>query len=121
MSELKVEQKQSLSRTEAAQLVADLAEGLKGDGAVTLHLGGGTVELTVGTQIRCELEVEVDGNELELELELKWSSSNGASAERGDAADDDAEGDRPDEPSGSSKRTAPQNRRGPQDRRPAQT
>src|SRR3954454_11542586 len=121
MSGLKVEQKQSLSRTEAAHLVADLAEGLKGDGTVTLQLGGGTVELTVGTRIRCELEVEVDGSDFELELELKWSSSNGASAEREDGADDDAEGNRPDGPSASSRRTAPQNRRGPQDRRPAES
>ena len=80
MSGLKVEQKQSLSRAETAKLVADLAEGLKGDGEVTLKLGGGTVELTVGSQIRCELEVEADGEKFELELELKWSSSDGASA-----------------------------------------
>src|SRR4051812_22515694 len=121
MSELKVEQKQSLSRTEAAHLVADLAEGLKGDGAVTLHLGGGTVELRVGTQVRCELEVEVDGQEFELELELKWSSSNGGSAEPEDGADDDAGSDSSDERATSARRTAPQNRRGPQDRRPAQS
>ena len=61
MSGLKVEQKQSLSRAEAAKLVADLAEGLRGDGEVTLTLGGGTVELTVGPQVRCELEVETEG------------------------------------------------------------
>src|SRR3954464_14751173 len=82
MSGLKVEQKQSLSRAEAAKLVADLAEGLQGDGEVTLKLGGGTVELTVGSQIRCELEVEADGEKFELELELKWSSSNGGGAAR---------------------------------------
>src|SRR4051812_50211775 len=82
MSGLKVEQKQSLSRAEAAKLVADLAEGLKGDGEVTLKLGGGTVELTVGSQIRCELEVEADGEKFELELELKWSSWNGGGPPR---------------------------------------
>ena len=119
MSELKVEQKQSLSRTEVAQLVADLAEGLKGDGAVTLQLGGGTVELTVASQVRCELEVEVDGNEFELELELKWSSSNGGSAAPEEAAADGE--DESGEPSAPSRRAAPQNRRGPQERRPAQS
>src|SRR3954454_5797007 len=95
MSGLKVEQKQSLSRAEAAQLVADLAEGLKGDGEVTLKLGGGSVELTVGTQVRCELEVEADGEKFELELELKWSSSNGASAARAaeEEPDDEAADD----------------------------
>ena len=116
MSGLKVEQKQSLSRAEAAKLVADLAEGLKGDGEVTLKLGGGTVELTVGSQIRCELEVEADGEKFELELELKWSSSNGAPAES--VKEDDAASD--EESSDSARRVPPQNRRSPQERRPAQ-
>jgi amphi-Trp domain-containing protein len=123
MSGLKVEQKQSLSRAETAKLVADLAEGLKGDGEVTLKLGGGTVELTVGSQIRCELEVEADGEKFELELELKWSSSNGGSAESAaqEEPDDEAEGDGSEESKAASKRTAPQNRRSPQERRPAQS
>jgi amphi-Trp domain-containing protein len=127
MSGLKVEQKQSLSRAEAAQLVADLAEGLKGDGEVTLKLGGGSVELTVGTQVRCELEVEADGDEFELELELKWSSSNGAPAESEKEAGDEASGDEAsgeessgEESSDSARRVPPQNRRSPQERRPAQ-
>ena len=125
MSGLKVEQKQSLSRAETAKLVADLAEGLKGDGEVTLKLGGGTVELTVGSQIRCELEVEADGEKFELELELKWSSSDGGSARSAaeDEPDDEAEGadegDGSEESKAGSKRTAPQNRRSPQERRPA--
>jgi amphi-Trp domain-containing protein len=114
MSGLKVEQKQSLSRAEAAKLVADLAEGLKGDGEVTLKLGGGTVELTVGSQVRCELEVEADGEKFELELELKWSSSDGASAQKDE---DEASGE---ESSESAQRVPPQNRRSPQERRPAQ-
>jgi amphi-Trp domain-containing protein len=120
MSGLKVEQKQSLSRAEAAKLVADLAEGLQGDGEVTLKLGGGTVELTVGSQIRCELEVEADGEKFELELELKWSSSNGTSAQKDSAPkeeDDEASGE---ESADSAQRVPPQNRRSPQERRPAQ-
>jgi amphi-Trp domain-containing protein len=117
MSGLKVEQKQSLSRAEAAKLVADLAEGLKGGGEVTLKLGGGTVELTVGSQVRCELEVEADGEKFELELELKWSSSNGVPAETEKEADEEASGD---ESSDSAQRVPPQNRRSPQERRPAQ-
>jgi amphi-Trp domain-containing protein len=119
MSGLKVEQKQSLSRAEAAKLVADLAEGLKGDGEVTLKLGSGTVELTVGPQLRCELEVEADGEKFELELELKWSSSNGGPTSKDD--DDEADDEAADEESAdSSKRVPPQNRRSPQERRPAQ-
>ena len=122
MSGLKVEQKQSLSRAEAAKLVADLAEGLKGDGEVTLKLGGGTVELTVGSQVRCELEIEADGDKFELELELKWSSSNGARAETEDEDEDEKEDDEAsgEESADAAKRVPPQNRRSPQERRPAQ-
>jgi amphi-Trp domain-containing protein len=116
MSVLKVEQKQSLSRAEAAKVVADLAEGLKRDGEVTLKVGGGTVELTVGSQVRCELEVESDGEKFELELELKWSSSDGAASQKDE--DDEASGG---ETADSAQRVPPQNRRSPQERWPAQT
>src|SRR5688500_8421020 len=74
-SEVKIEQKQVLSRTEAARFIAALAEGLADDGKVTVRLGSSTLELSVASQVDCELEVAVDGDEIELELELKWSVS----------------------------------------------
>ncbi|MBY3553482.1 amphi-Trp domain-containing protein [Modestobacter lapidis] len=89
MSDVKVQQKQTLSRQEAARLIAALAEGLGGDGKVTVQLGGSTLELSVADQVGYELEVEVDGDQIELELELKWSTSS-ASAE---PADDDPDED----------------------------
>jgi amphi-Trp domain-containing protein len=73
MPDVKVENKVTMTRHEAAQWLAELAEGLSGDGRVTIRLSHSTVELDVPGRLRCEAEVEVDGNEVELELELKWS------------------------------------------------
>ncbi|WP_051683816.1 amphi-Trp domain-containing protein [Blastococcus sp. URHD0036] len=92
MSDVKVKQKQSLSRQEVARLLVELAEGLSGDGKVTVQLGNSTLELKVAEQLRCELEVVVDGDEIELELELKWSTSGRAAESAADeAAGDDHE------------------------------
>ncbi len=88
VSDVRVQQKQSLSRQEAARFIAALAEGLGEDGKVAVRLGNSTLELSVTDQVDCELEVEVDGDEIELELELKWSTSGRASAE---AAEDESE------------------------------
>src|SRR3712207_4082107 len=78
---VKVQQKQSLSRQDAARLIAGLAEGLGNNGKVTVRLGNSTLELSVTDQVDWELELEVDGGEIELELELKWSKSGRASVE----------------------------------------
>ena len=67
MSDLKVEQKQTLSREEAARLITALAEGLSAGGKVTVQMGNSTLELSVAGQVDCELEVAVDGDEIELE------------------------------------------------------
>ncbi len=85
MSEVKVENKTTMTRREVARWFADVAEALKGDGKVELRLAGSsTVELEVPDQIRCEAEVEVDGDEIELEFELKWSTArqDGAVAQK---------------------------------------
>jgi amphi-Trp domain-containing protein len=90
VSDVKIEQKQVLSRQEAARFIAALTEGLGDDGRVTVRLGGSTLELSVASQVNCELEVAVDGDEIELELELKWSISGRPSVE---AAEDQSGGD----------------------------
>jgi amphi-Trp domain-containing protein len=81
VSDVKVEQKQTLSRQEAARFIQALADGLGDDGRVTIQLGTSTLELSVASQVDCELEVAVDGDEIELELELKWSISGRPSSE----------------------------------------
>jgi amphi-Trp domain-containing protein len=90
VSDVKIEQKQVLSRQEAARFIAALAEGLGDDGRVTVRLGSSTLELSVASQVDCELEVAVDGDEIELELELKWSTSGRPSVQ---ASEDRSEGD----------------------------
>ena len=95
MSDVKIEQKQSLSRQEAARFIAELAEGLGDDGKVTVRLGSSTLELSVADQLQCELEVAVDGDEIELELELTWSTAGRAAAQP--TEDESAEGQSEDE------------------------
>ena len=87
MSDVKVERKVALSRTEVAQWMSDLGKALSGDGKVTLRLADSTVELEVPDQVRFEAEIEVDGDEVEVELELKWSTARSAtrSAHKGAA------------------------------------
>jgi amphi-Trp domain-containing protein len=96
VSDVRVEQKQVLSREEAARFIAALADGLGGEGTATVRLGTSTLELSVADELRCELEVAVDGDGIELELELKWSTSAravGDSAEGTSAAEESVDQD----------------------------
>ncbi|MFD0260546.1 amphi-Trp domain-containing protein [Kitasatospora indigofera] len=75
MSDLKFEQKRSLSRLEAADQLEALAAALRHGGNAELELGPGVLSLRVPDELRSELEVEVDDGEFELEFELKWSNA----------------------------------------------
>ncbi|MFD7988710.1 amphi-Trp domain-containing protein [Kitasatospora indigofera] len=75
MSDLKFEQKRSLSRLEAADQLEALAAALRHGGNAELELGPGVLSLRVPDELRSELEVEVDDGEFELEFELKWSNT----------------------------------------------
>jgi amphi-Trp domain-containing protein len=92
VSDLKVEQKQTLSREEVARLITSLADGLGAGGKVTVPMGSSTLELSVAGQVDYELEVAVDGDEIELELELKWSTSGRAPASSAEEESEDDEG-----------------------------
>jgi len=81
MSDVKVENKTTMTRLEVSRWFAEVAEALAADGQVKLRLAGSsTVELEVPDSLRCEAEVEVDGDEIELEFELKWSTARPAAA-----------------------------------------
>ncbi|MCB5179419.1 amphi-Trp domain-containing protein [Streptomyces antimicrobicus] len=73
MSDLKFEQKRSLSRAEAADLLKSLAQALGEGGKAEVDLGAGVLNLRVPDELRSEVEIEVSGDEIELEIELKWS------------------------------------------------
>jgi amphi-Trp domain-containing protein len=108
VSDVKVEQKQRLSRQEIARFIAALAEGLGDDGRVKVRLGNSTVELSVASQVDCEFEVAVDGDEVELELELKWSISGRPSAEKAQDGFDADEFGEDESPKGEAEEVKPQ-------------
>ncbi|MCF1598082.1 amphi-Trp domain-containing protein [Streptomyces muensis] len=75
MSDLKFEQKRSLSRLEAADQLAALAAALRQGGDAELELEPWTLSLRIPADLRSEIEVEVGDGEIELEIELKWSTA----------------------------------------------
>ncbi|MFF7161587.1 amphi-Trp domain-containing protein [Streptomyces sp. NPDC008086] len=75
MTDLKFEQKRSLSRLEAAHQLTALADALRQGGDAELELEPWTLSLRVPSDLHSEIEVEVDDGEIELEIELKWSIS----------------------------------------------
>jgi amphi-Trp domain-containing protein len=77
VADVELEQKELLTRQEAATRLSALAKALADGGEVEIELGATTVKLHVPDQLRTEFEIEVDGDEIELELELKWSSTGG--------------------------------------------
>ncbi|ROQ93879.1 amphi-Trp domain-containing protein [Streptomyces sp. 2132.2] len=90
MSDLKFEQKSSLSRLEAADQLSALAEALRHGGNTELELGPGTLSLRIPDEIRTEVEVEVGDGEIELEIELKWPTAQArAAASSRTAADEE--------------------------------
>ncbi|KIF02056.1 hypothetical protein PL81_32105 [Streptomyces sp. RSD-27] len=74
MKDLKFEQKRSMTRAEAADLLAGLARALREGGEAEVDLGRGRLSLRVPDELHSEVEVEVDGDEIELEIELKWTT-----------------------------------------------
>jgi amphi-Trp domain-containing protein len=73
MSDVKVERKESLSRDEAAKLLALLSKAFTAGDHADLPFGPSSVSLYIPDQVRAELEVEVEGDEVEIEVEFKWS------------------------------------------------
>ncbi|MEU1424771.1 MULTISPECIES: amphi-Trp domain-containing protein [unclassified Kitasatospora] len=72
MSELKFEQKASLTRLEAADRLTALADALRHGASAELDLGPGTLTVRVPDELQIEIEVEVEDGQIELEVELKW-------------------------------------------------
>ncbi|QWB24999.1 amphi-Trp domain-containing protein [Streptomyces koelreuteriae] len=75
MTDLKFEQKRSLSRLEAADQLTALAAALREGGDAELELGSGTLSLRIPDDLRSEVEVEIDNGEIELEIELTWPTT----------------------------------------------
>ena len=75
MPEMKVEQRETLSRTEAAARLSAIADALGADEKFELERGGEKLELRVPDSVRFELEIEINDHETELEVEIKWSTA----------------------------------------------
>jgi amphi-Trp domain-containing protein len=83
MADVKLEQKQSLSRKEAAVWLHALSKAFERGGEAELPMpGGATVEFNLPDEVKAEFEVEVDGDQVEIEVEFKWSTSSGSTAEQ---------------------------------------
>lgn len=105
MKDLAYEQKRSLSRLEAADLLAALAAALREGGEAELDLGPGRLSLRIPEELRSEIEIEVEDGEIELEIEFRWPiGGSGTGARR--APRKEAE-----ESAGSSTGAAPRKRR----------
>lgn len=72
MSDVKMEYEQTISRGEAAALLAQLARALAGDHDAEFPFGQSMVKLHVPPRLRAELEVEVEDDEVEVEIEFSW-------------------------------------------------
>ncbi|WP_328413539.1 amphi-Trp domain-containing protein [Streptomyces violaceus] len=75
MTDLKFEQKRSLSRLEAADQLTALAAALRKGGDAELELSSGTLSLRIPDDLRSEMEVEIGDGEIELEIELTWPTT----------------------------------------------
>ena len=80
MVDLKFEKKESLSRQEAAALLAKIAEALASEGQFKMEREGEKLELDMAEEVRVEFEVEIEDDEIELELEIKWDAKTKSSA-----------------------------------------
>jgi len=86
MTDVKLEQKQSLSRKEAAVWLHALSKAFERGGEAELPMpGGATIEFRLPEEVKAEFEVQVDGDEVQIEVEFKWSTSS-ASAETDSAS-----------------------------------
>ncbi|MFH0517519.1 amphi-Trp domain-containing protein [Streptomyces sp. M41] len=84
MSDLKLEQKRSLSRLEAADQLEALAAALRQGGEAEVEIDPWTLSLRIPSDLRGEIEVEVGDGEIELEIEFKWPTGPAPRATKSD-------------------------------------
>ena len=80
MSDVKLEQKQSLSRKEAAVWLHALSQAFETGGDAELPMPVAPPSSSaLPDEVKAEFEVEVEGDEVEIELEFTWSTSHAGS------------------------------------------
>lgn len=72
MDILEIEQKETLSREEAAARLRAFAEMLSRNNDLEFERGGMQIKVHVPDEIRLKVELELETDERELEIELTW-------------------------------------------------
>ena len=72
MDILEIEQKQTISREEAAQRLRAFAETLARNNDIEFERGGMQIKVHVVDEIQVKVELELETDERELEIELTW-------------------------------------------------
>lgn len=73
MDRFEVEQRETLTRDEAATRLRRIANLLSGEGEeIEFGRGGMDFKIAIPEQVQWKVEVELGGEESELEIELKW-------------------------------------------------
>ena len=72
MDILEIEQKETVSRKEAATRLRKLATMLAKGNDVKFEQGGMTMTVHIPDEVQFKVELEVETDERELEIELKW-------------------------------------------------
>jgi amphi-Trp domain-containing protein len=72
MDILEVEQKERMTREEAAARLHRLADMLARNNEIEFERGGMRFTVHVADEVDVKLELEVETDERELEIELKW-------------------------------------------------
>lgn len=72
MDILEIEQKETLSREEAAARLRAFAEMLSRNNDLEFERGGMQIKVHVPDEVRLKVELELETDERELEIELTW-------------------------------------------------
>ncbi|MFN8160565.1 MAG: amphi-Trp domain-containing protein [Solirubrobacterales bacterium] len=72
MDIFEIEQKETLSREEAAERLRGLADMLARHNDVEFEREGMKITVHIPDEVRMKVELEVETDERELEIELKW-------------------------------------------------
>jgi amphi-Trp domain-containing protein len=72
MDILEIEQKETLSREEAAARLKAFAEMLSRNNDLEFERGGMQIKVHVPDEVRLKVELELETDERELEIELTW-------------------------------------------------
>jgi amphi-Trp domain-containing protein len=72
MDILEIEQKETLSREEAAARLKAFAEKLAKNNDIEFERGGMQIKVHVPDEVQLKVELELETEERELEIELTW-------------------------------------------------